>query len=272
MYVVASDACNIQSGLTPLSPAAIARSEALEAAADASVIAANNNWNGLIARDWRSFAALGPNVAYQLRDASAGIGTGVLAANPDNSGSGTASVPAAAAPVGIEIVGNSDGSNLIAGGGGSAAGMSGNWHTPGWLPRGGGLGPAHPIRPHVGRRGLTNTTPVLGPDDAAFLAQFGRPPFATYTGPRPDAGSVGSLIYGGQQVAIPVGAGVYPAPTPDPRLGYCGGPGVAVDSSGNPIAAAGGSSGPGVWLALAALLGVAYFADRSDKRHGRTRA
>lgn len=254
MYVPLQDACNMQSGETPVSAADIAASQAVSAAADAAVINAQSSWQTAVARDWQSFVDLGPNVALQLRNLAP---TSDLVASASTAVSD--STDPSAAPVGVSLTsqGNPDGSNPAAGGSGGAA----------------------PVPSIFGRR----RNPAV---QAAkqFVQTFGTPPTATYTGPAPAPGSVLSLVYGGSGRSLPVGPGVYAAYTPDQRFGFstdCPNPaGVSMIPVGEPsypgaldASSAGSSSGAsGVGLALLALLGlagVAYLADQHDKKRGR---
>ena len=261
MYVPAQNACTMQSGETPVSPAQIAAAQTVNAEADAAVIAANSNWQSIVARNWQSFANLGPYVALQLRN---------LAPTSDLVASASTAVPdstdTSVAPVGVSLVaqGNPTGSNPAAGGSGGAV-------APGPVSIFG--------QPVGGRRRRRSGNPAV---DAAqqFVGTFGPPPVMTYTGPSPEPGSVLSMVYGGAGRSLPVGPGVYAAFTPDQRYGYaanCPNPsGVSMLPVGEPsylgASDAVGSSASGVGISLLALLGLAgavYLADRSDKKRGK---
>lgn len=277
MYYPTSDACAMQSGETPLSAAFLAASQAVNDQADLAVVNANGNWQGLIQRTWPSFQGLGPYVALQLRNASpvgGSLPTGQL--GPDGlplSGSGITPVgggPSGNPPIaGIDLIpqGNPDGSNPAAGSAPSVYLIGG---IPGRRRVGGG------------RRGTaSNGGPGPG-TDAAFVATFGPSPVQTYDGPPPQPGSVLSLVYGGAHDPLATGPGVAASGTPDPRLGYWGAAGCPSDQGvymlpwgepdyggpgGNGAAAGAGGPGSSLWLwALLGLCGVAYLADRHEKK------
>lgn len=114
-----------------------------------------------------------------------------------------------------------------------------------------------------------NAPGAAPPDDtAAIMQHFGNTPdFKTFTGKLPKQGSSMSLVMGGQNRALPVGPGTYPAATPDARFGsMCGNDGSALAS----ILGSGSGAGIGLTvLGLVALAGLAYWADSADRKRGR---
>jgi hypothetical protein len=112
---------------------------------------------------------------------------------------------------------------------------------------------------------------------SGFVNQFGQSPIQTFTGPLPAPGSVMSLVYGGSSRSLPVGPGIYAAPTPNPMMGgprSCASPpGVNANTYGVPVAPASpladGSGGVLAVLGILALAGLGYWADRESRKRGR---
>lgn len=117
--------------------------------------------------------------------------------------------------------------------------------------------------------GGSTAAAAVTPDDIAFAKYFGSTPrFKTYTGLLPKVGSSMSLVMGGQNRALPVGGGRYPAATPLQAYGNplsCASPtGVLAAGAASVL---GGNSGVvfGV-LGLLALAGLGYWAEHSKTK------
>jgi hypothetical protein len=222
----------------PASSAAVAATSAAGLALLDSVMSnANGEWLSLLSRSWQSYADFGPQVGIQLLNGQPTINAASLATGVIMSGDPTASSSGVVGPGGSPVSG---GSSSGSGPGGSAPGSGGTRGT-----------------------GLT-------PDDLSFSRYFGtNPEFKTYTGPLPKPGSSMSLIMGGQNRALPVGAGRYPAATPNQLYGNprCATPtGVATDA---PTAGASVLASSGWLLAVLGVLALAGLAEHESKKRGR---
>lgn len=255
MYLPSSRQCDSPSGTTPVDPSEIAANQASLQARNDQISAASLEWQAVLRRDWRSFAGLGPNVAYQVLNAP--IGTPVFTGTiPD--GTGTPSLTAPPLVVGVpQVVTGPAAASDTAGG-----------------------------RIRHGRGGKSG----LSRDQVDFYNAFGPGmlSYSTFTGPLPAQGSVMSLVYGGSPYNRSTVVGTNPPAMPSAQAGYyqgsaaCSNPvGVVALPWGEPdySAANGGGSAAGssglssnLWLwGLLGLAGLAYVSDRSDKKHGRTK-
>lgn len=275
MYLSSSQQCNAPNGQTPIDPQSYAASNAATDAQTLALAKANSQWQGILRRDWRSFAGLGPQVAFQVMNAPIGSlapavfngSTPTNGAGGGASGSGTGSTPSAPpSPVGVQVI--------SAGEPGSSSGGSGSGVIPITAGR---RRPADSARVRISQK-----------DASAFVQTFGRQlsPFTKYTGPLPPQGTAMSLTYGGSPSNRPASVGTAPPSMPQASAGYwqggsCpGGPGpVASLPWGEPDygSAAGGSAGAAagsswwMWGLLGlGIVGLAW-ADKSDKKHGRTK-
>lgn len=261
MYLSSSRQCDVRNGKTPIPAAEIAAGQAARAAVDLQVSRANAAYQQVLRRDWRSFVELGPNVALQVLNAPIGTPSDVFTGSaPPASGSGSSSAVSPGSPVGVDIM-----TGPSAAGDGGSSGPGGSENNSGEIRR---------------RRRSGSAT-----DARAFADTFGRlTPFKTYTGPLPSQGSVMSLVYGGSPSNRTATAGTNPPSTPNAAAGYWqgGGPcpspaGVVSAPFGEPFpdTLAGGSSVGGssyTWLwALLGLAGLAYIADKNDKKQRGTR-
>jgi hypothetical protein len=267
MYVTSDQECAFTPNSQNWDPTgSAAAAEALQQSTSAQqIVSANAGWQGLLSRQWQSFADLGPYVAYQLREGA-----------PDT-------IPAAEATAGVVPVTASVSplANNPPGMPGSAAtsigvitipqGTTGSLaaSTPGTVASGPTSAP--------GSSGATaSSTPSPGGNGPEILRYFGyQPEYKTYTGPLPKQGTVKSLVIGGSNRPLAVGPGNQPASTPWAATGYytasCPQPpdGVASLPWGEPdywamaapsssaadSSSPGGSSSPsGIALAVVALL------------------
>lgn len=248
MYVSSDEQCSFQPSNPPISttPTAIAAQQAANNALTQQIGTAASAWQGLLNRQWQSFADLGPNVAYQLRSG-----------NPDTvPAAAITSAPAAvvapsspSAPVGVTVVPTS------AGVANSPAAAS------------------------------TSSIPTTG-NGPQILKYFNYQPMYKMSPSVGKPGTVRSLTMGGASQQLSSGGGVNLPPTPNPASGAYGGScpqptGVAMTPWGEPQypqATSGGSasSGPsGIALALIALLGLGfagYVMQEDENRRGRRAA
>ena len=211
MYLSSSQQCNAPNGQTPIDPASYAASNAATDAQTLALANANAQWLGVLRRDWRSFAGLGPQVAFQAMNAPVGSlapavfngSTPTNQAGGGSSGSGTGSgaTPAAPpSPVGVQII--------SPGQPGSSSGGSGSGVVPITAGR---------------RRSADSARVRISKQDAsAFINTFGNQlsPFRKYTGPLPPQGSAMSLTYGGSPSNRPASVGTAPPSMPQASAGY----------------------------------------------------
>lgn len=226
----------------------------------------NAAMRGLTDRDWRDFADLGPQVAYQVANAqqngAAAFGT-KPGTQPGYGGRPMYSGPGGggdhgSVPVGVEV-----------GGLNPATGAN---SKKSWVP--------------PGRRGNGGSAGNIENEKAAFVQAFGGDltPWQTYTGPLPAPGSSMSLTYGGSPSNRSVGFGSQPVIAPDAAAGYyrasCPNPiGVNAiplgesDYAGASTVTSTASSGVsnGAMWAIAAVLGLAALSFMTEKHDERKR-
>ncbi len=171
MYLPSTEQCSgLPNSTNSPSAADIARRMAVLNSIDTAKATANQDWLGLLSRDWRSFVDQGPHVAAQAINGqpkinTVSIATGIVLGDPSR----------ARRVSGVDLVteGNPDQS------------------TPGK----GGSGAARPASAHDSPSIKTSGGQVLPAD---FVSTFGYrgPEQKTYTGPLPKQGSVLSLVMG----------------------------------------------------------------------------
>lgn len=257
MFVSSDQQCaGLPNSTDPASSAAVAAETAANTSLVDQVLAkANNQWLSLLSRSWQSYASFGPQIGIQLLNGQPSINaasqakgiivTGPGGSTPVNSNSTLSASPSAS---------------------GGSAGGPGSEFGEDW-----GFGPVDSSPSGSQQRGSV-TQPALTPDDIAFARYFGTTPrFQTYTGPLPPHGTARALTMGGQNRALPVGPGRYPAATPERRFGtapQCMSVPASIASS---IASGDGSMTMLGIIGLVALAGLGYVANKMEKKHGRGR-